>query len=119
MRTALEIIFANVPVSVNRTREDAFDFIVTDASTSEQLIAGIYVSGASIQWFSEKVTCTSDIAVLEMMAVARAATAQIDDTHRFRQCGRSEQDDKVVECELRREPHSGKSDPVARFCVRG
>ena len=49
MRTALEIIFANVPVSVNRTREDAFDFIVTDASTSEQLIAGIYVSEASIQ----------------------------------------------------------------------
>ena len=72
LKKALAIIFANVPVSVMRTREEAWDFIVTDASTSEQLIAGIYVSRGSIQWFSERVTCTNDIAVLEMMAVARA-----------------------------------------------
>ena len=44
LKKALDTIFANVPVSVMRTREEAWDFIVTDASTSEQLIAGIYVS---------------------------------------------------------------------------
>ena len=78
MRTALDIIFANAPVPVMRARDEAFDFIVTDASTSEQLIAGIYVSGGSIRWFSEKVTCTNDIAVLEMMAVARAVRTWLE-----------------------------------------
>ena len=36
------------------------------------------MSGGSIQWFSERVTCTNDIAVLEMMAVARAVRTWLE-----------------------------------------
>ena len=78
---AMTIIERNEPVSVFR-QLPAEAFIVTDACTTNNMLAGVYVYDGYVRWFAHRHEADRDIAVLEALAVDYAV-------HRWLRPGRT------------------------------
>ena len=65
---AMVVIQQNQPVSVFR-QLPAEAFIVTDACTTDNKLAGVFIYDGYVRWFAHRHHCDCDIAVLEALAV--------------------------------------------------